>query len=145
VLLEPRLQFPVAGEVDADLDVPAPEPDRVAGVLDRLPPGVPDALPLFGEERVLAVGRQEDEKPPVPEVLDVRPAGLLPPRLRPLGDADAVPGDELLVHQGRVLVLRHPPGHVKEVAPRDERQPDFPFNDSSISRRVNPRSPVWLR
>ncbi|MBA4067046.1 MAG: hypothetical protein C0501_25725 [Isosphaera sp.] len=101
MLLEPRLQLPVAREVNPDLEVPAPEPDRVAGVLDRVPPGVPDVPALLGEKRVLAVGGEQHEESSVTEVLDVRPAGLLPPGTRPLRDIDPVPGDQLLVYRLR--------------------------------------------
>ncbi|MBY0513256.1 MAG: hypothetical protein K2P78_05015 [Gemmataceae bacterium] len=45
--------------------MPAPKPDRVAGILDGPPPGVPDPAALGLEERVLAGGGEQDEEPSV--------------------------------------------------------------------------------
>ena len=42
LFLEEGLQLPILPEVDPHLDVPAPKPDRVAGVADGPPPDVAD-------------------------------------------------------------------------------------------------------
>lgn len=93
--------------------------DGVAHESERLSSDVPNEHSFGVEERVVAVGRQQDEELAMAQVLHAGVPPLTPPASGPLRNSDPVAFDQLPVDGRRVLVRRDATPDVEVVATSD--------------------------
>lgn len=111
----------VFAHFNPDMGMAAPERDRVAKGLYGASTGILERAPLLFEERVLAVGRHQEEKPVVADVVQASRARSLPSRPRPLRDPYPVPLDELLIDRQGIFAAWNPALDEEEISVREIR------------------------
>lgn len=131
-VLEVGFDVEVTPPVDSHAGASGTHAHRVALVANRGLAGILDA-DLLLEEAVLAVGREQDEEPLVPQVLNARRPRLLPPRPSELRDGQVVAFDDATVDVPNVSPLADAPRHVEVISVPEIRGREL--LDETVERR----------